>query len=289
MRTVTRISQLSVAAALGLTLAACGSSSSNGGSGSPSDTPKQSAATSGPAQSGSIASGEPTPGSGSSGESSQSSAATSDSSNQAGVPDGKTLMHQSRAAYRKAKSAHLHARIKQDAGFETVDIKGTVDGSNQEATIAQEGQGSATFRTVSNKTYVKANKQFWTTAGKVQPTIAAKVADKWVIAPPSTKAKLSSVTIKSFLDSVLGEDNISDSDLEKSKTEKSSYKGKDVYVLTDEGSDGGSVTFAADSKDFLRLLPPADQSDEGEVTADGWNTQPSVSAPAGAIDPKTVK
>ncbi|MFC6704964.1 hypothetical protein [Flexivirga alba] len=278
MRTVTKISQLTVAAALGLSLAACGSSSSSSGStsagGAGSSASTASGASSAPSASPS---------------SSSSSSSTAPGSDQAGAPDAKSLVHQARSAYRAAKSAHLHARIKQDTKVETIDIKGTVDGSNQDATISETGQGTAAFRTVSNKTYIKADQTFWTTAGKLTKPVAAKVADKWVVAPPSTKSQLSSITIKYFLDSVLGESNLSDSELGKSKTKKSSYNGKDVYVITDESPNGGSLTLAGDTKDFLRLLPPANQSDEGAVTADGWNQQPSVTAPAGAIDPQSLK
>ncbi len=274
MRTVTKISQLTLAAALGLSLAACGSnsvsvSSSSTPAGSPSSSPA-SGASSAPST-----------------DSSTSSASTG--SDQAGAPDAKTLVHEARAAYRKAKSAHLHARIKQDTKVETIDIKGTVDGSNQDATISETGQGTAAFRTVANKTYIKADQRFWTTAGKLTKPVAAKVADKWVVAPASTKSQLSSITIKYFLDSVLGEDNLSDSELSKSTTKKSSDHGKEVYIVTDESPDGGSLTLAGDTKDFLRLLPPASQRDEGEVTADGWNQQPTVTAPAGALDPQSMK
>lgn len=281
MRTVTRISQLTVAAALGLSLAACGSGSSSGGSTSAGGA-TQSASAAAPATGGSSTSA-------SSAAPSSGSSSSAPGSDQAGVPDATTLVHQARAAYRKAKSAHLHARIKQDTKIETIDIKGTIDGSNQEATVSQTGQGTASFRTVSNKTYVKADQTFWTTAGKLTKPVAAKVADKWVVAPAATKSKLSTITIKYFLDSVLGEDNLSDSDLAKAKSEKSTYQGKDVYLVTDESPNGGSITLAGDTKDFLRLLPPADQSDEGAVTADGWDQQPSVTAPAGAIDPNSVK
>lgn len=293
MRTVTTISQLTVAAALGLSLAACGSSSGSGGS-----TSAGSAASSAVGQasdSGTSSASDQASSQASDQTSSQASDQTSGSStsasggDQAGTPDATSLVHEARAAYQKAKSAHLHADIKDGTKSEVIDIKGAVDGTNQEASVSQTGQGTATFRTVSDKTYLKADKTFWTTAGKMTPTIAAKVADRWVVAPPSTKAKLSTITIKSFLDGVLGEETITDSDLAKSKSKKSSYNGKDVYIVTDDSPSGGSLTLAGDTKDFLRLLPPADQSDEGSVTADGWNQQSPVTAPAGAIDASAVK
>lgn len=285
MRTVTRVSQLTLAAALGLSLAACGSSSSSGSSAPASAGGATSAAG---ASGGSASSAGPSAGGSSSAPSAATSAATSGSA-QAGVPDATTLVHRARAAYPKAKSAHLHIKINDASQNETIDIKGNIAGTNQEVQLAEAGKGSATLRTVSGKTYIKADRKFWTTSGGLPANVAAKTADKWIISPPSASKQFASVTIKNFLDQVLSKDSLSDSDLAKASSTKSSLDGKDVYVITDHSDEGGSLTLAADSTYVLRLLPPDKQRDEGALTMDGWNQQPTVSAPSGAVDPQSIR
>lgn len=268
MRTVTRISQLTVAAALGLSLAACGSSSSSGSNTSAGK------ATSGAASSAS--------GSATGGSSAPTSAATSEQSSatggsdQAGVPDAKTLVHEARAAYNSAQNAKLHADMADGTKKEVVDIQGDVDGANQDLTIATEDEGTATVRTVDPKNYIKGNKIFWTKGSGAPEATAALLADKWVSAPASTAKSLTSLNIKGILDSVMGPAAVTDSKLATAKTSKSTMDGKDIYVITT--SKGNTIKISADKKYVLEL-----NSTKGKMTVTGWNEQPKTQAPANPI------
>lgn len=272
MRTVTKISQLTVAAALGLSLAACGSSSSAGGSTSAGRA-------TGAASSQAGQSTDPAP-SGSSDASGQSSSAAG--SDKAGAPDAKTLVHQARAAYGSAKSAKLHADMTDDGQKEVIDIHGTVDGSNQEVTIATADEGTATIRTVATKNYIKGDKTFWTKSSGAPETTASLLADKWVAAPASTAKSLNELSIKAILDSVMGPTTVSDAKLETAKASKSTVDGQDVYVITT--AKGNTITLSADKKDVLEVnSEKGTASSKGKMTLSGWDAQPKVDAPPNPV------
>lgn len=274
MRPVIRLSQLTVTAAIGLSLAACGSSSSSGGStsaGSASSnaTSHSSQATSGSPDTGSAATSGPS-----------SSAVRSD---QAGVPDTRILVHQARAAYGSAKSAKLHADMTDNGQQEVIDIRGAVNGSNQEVTIATQHEGTATIRTVSaGKSYVKGDKTFWTRSSGVPQTTAGLLADKWVAAPASAAKGLAGLSIKAILDSAMGPGTFSDAKLAAAKSAKSSAGGKDVYVITT--SKGNTITLSADNKYVLEIKSErSTASSHGTMTLTGWNTQPTIDAPPNPV------
>lgn len=269
MRTVTRLSQAAAVAALGLALAACGSSSSSGSASSAATEAGMSSAASSAAPA------------------TSSSGATADSD--AAVPTATTLIHQARAAYKQAKSANMHADVTDSGEHEVIDIKGTLDGSNQEAAF-RTGEGSTTIRTVDSKYYVKGDKAFWTSAAKAPETTAQLLADKWVHAPGTMASSLKDVTIRGFLDDAIGPDNVSDAELAKATTKKTTYDGLAAYVVT-SATTKNTITIAADSKLVLEINGEQGSStSQGKVTLSNWNTQGRIQAPSDAIDvPSSVK
>lgn len=271
MRTVTKISQLTVAAALGLSLAACGSSSGSGGSTSAAGAPTGATSQSSTATSASSSSSSSDP---------YSSSASSD---QAGVPDAKTLVHQARAAYGSAKSAKLHADMTDSGQHEVIDIHGAIDGSNQEVTIATPKEGTATIRTVATgKNYIKGDKTFWTKSSGAPETTANLLADKWVAAPPSAAKSLGALSIKAVLNSVMGPESVSDAKLATARTAKSTVDGKDVYVITT--TKGNTITISADKKYVLEVnSKQGAASSKGKMTLSGWGAQPTIDAPPNPV------
>ncbi|MBB2893979.1 hypothetical protein [Flexivirga oryzae] len=264
MRTVTRLSQVTTVAALGFALAACGSSSSSGNS------------TSAASQAGTASSAAAVPAT-----SAATAPATADGDS--AVPDATTLIHQARAAYKKADSAAMHADVTDSGEHEVIDLKGTMDGSNQEATF-ETAEGNTTIRTVDSKYYVKGDKAFWTSAAKAPETTAQLLAGKWVHAPATMAASLQDVTIKGFLDDAIGPDNVSDAELAKATTKKTSYEGQDAYVVT-SAKTKNTITIAADTKLVLEINGEQGTStSHGKVTLSGWNSQPRVEAPSDALN-----
>lgn len=263
MRTVKRLSQATAVAAVGFALAACGSSSSSGSATSAASQPATAAST---------ASAAPA-----------TSATTATPDGDTAVPDATTLIHQARAAYKKADSAAMHADVTDTGDHEVIDLKGTMDGSNQEATF-ETNEGNTTIRTVAKKYYVKGDKAFWKSAAKAPETTAQLLAGKWVHAPASMASSLQDVTIKSFLDDAIGPDNVSDAELAKATTKKTTYEGQDAYVVTSARTKN-TITIAADTKLVLEINGEQGTStSHGKVTLSGWNSQPRVEAPGGALN-----
>lgn len=282
MRTVTKISQLTVAAALGLSLAACGSSSSSGG-GTSAGVATGSATSQGGQATSSAGGSSDTSSAGASDTSPSSPSSSSAGSDRAGAPDAKTLVHEARTAYGSAKSAKLHADMTDNGQKEVIDIRGAVDGSNQEVTIATPKEGTATIRTITRtKNFIKGDKTFWTKSSGAPEATASLLADKWVTAPASTAKSLGELSIKAILDSVMGPATVSDSKLETAKTAKSTVDGKDVYVITT--TKGNTITISADKKYVLEVnSEKGTSSSKGKMTLSGWDAQPKVEAPPNPV------
>lgn len=259
MHTVTRISRLAAAAAIGISLAACGSSSGSG----------KTAAASPAGNSSSSSTAAPLTSSGSATDSSA-------------IPDAKTLVHEARTASDAAKSSSLHADMTDSGDHEIIDLNGTLDGSNQDATM-KTTEGSVAIRTVDSKTYVNGDKKFWTTAAQAPAAAASMIAGKWVIAPPSFAATTKDLTIHSFLSQTLGPSSISDAELATATVTRTTYQGQAAFVVT-SAKTKNTITIAADTKYFLEINgEPGKANSPGKVTLSGWNHQPRVEAPTGVV------
>lgn len=256
MGKVTRITVCAVALALSPVIAACGST--------------RSVSVTAPA-------------SGASGASNVSSADAN-----APVPDAKTLAEDARTAYRSARTAHVHATIDDNGQTQTIDIHGTMDGTNQELSIKDPVGGDATLRTVDKKYYIKGNQDFWQSATKADGTTAALLADKWVLAPQrsTTSDSISKLTIRSLLDEMLGDSALTDSDLAEMRTSRASDNGTQLYVAEGKNSASDVNTFkvlADGSNNVAEVSGKSDDGEDGTATFDGWNTQSHVAVPKGYI------
>ncbi|WP_188836996.1 hypothetical protein [Flexivirga endophytica] len=204
------------------------------------------------------------------------------------VPDAKKLADDARSAYRSAKSAHVHATIDDGTGMQTIDIHGTMDGTNQELSVKDPVGGDATLRTVDDKYYIKGNQDFWENAVKSNSTTAALLADKWVLAPEksTTRSSVSKLTIRAVLDEMLGDGALSDSELAEMKTSRASDNGTALFVATDEGNSGDVNTFkvlADGSNNVAEVSGKSDDGSDGTAKFDGWDTQKHVDVPKGYV------
>ncbi|WP_265442926.1 hypothetical protein [Flexivirga meconopsidis] len=218
-----------------------------------------------------------------SGSAAPGSAAPSSASatGQSTVPTAKTVVEQARTSSAAAKSAHLHAVIAVEAGDETIDLKGTMDGTNQELTVTYPDEGTATIRTVDDKRYMKGDSTFWRMAAGVGPATATQIADKWVVTPPQTAQRMSKLTLRSFIDELIGPQTISDSDLEQATTSRASKSGTPVWLV--DSGEGDTLKVSADSShNLLEAAGPTDEGD-GTATIDGWNAQSRITAPPNPI------
>lgn len=203
------------------------------------------------------------------------------------VPDARTLVHEARAAYRAAKSAHVHATISNAGDTQVVDIRGTMDGSNQELTVDDPDNGNATVRTVDDKYYVKGDKDFWTSAAHSGGTTASLLAGKWVLAPDTATGDFKQMTIRHLLDEMLGPDAISDSDTEQMKTYATTEQDTDLFaaVSVDPMSEDVSTlkVVAADPHNVVEVSGNSSDGSDGTADFDGWNSQAKITVPEGFI------
>ncbi|WP_446666847.1 hypothetical protein [Flexivirga sp. B27] len=204
------------------------------------------------------------------------------------VPDAKALADDARSAYRSAKTAHMHATISEDGQTQTIDIRGTMDGSNQELSVQDPVGGDAKLRTVDEKYYIKGNQDFWESATKSDDTTAALLADKWVLAPQrsTTSNSVSRLTIRHLLDSMLGDSALSDSDLASMRTSRATDGDKQLFVAEGDDSDSDVNTFkvlADDTHNVAEVSGTSDDGEDGNAKFDGWNAQSHVDVPKGYI------
>jgi hypothetical protein len=251
MRYVTRASSCSFVLAIGVALTACGSNSS-------------------------VTVSAP------SGATAGSASAASNGS----VPDATSLVHDARAAYKKATSAHVHATINDAGEVQTIDIKGSMDGTNQEMSITDPTSGHATVRTVNSKYYIKGDQDFWLSATKSNGTTAALLADKWVLSPRQAAASFRALTMRALLDEMLGASAITDTDIASMTTSRGSAGSKPVYVATshDPVAEVSSVKVLADgTNDPAEVSGDSGDGSDGVANFDGWNTQTPVQVPKGYV------
>lgn len=219
------------------------------------------------------------------GSTSSSNAPTARSSK---VPDAATIVREARAAYGKATSAHMHAMIQDGGETQVVDIRGAMDGSNQELTVEDSTGGRATVRTVDGKRYIKGNRDFWTENVKADAAAVRMLTDKWVLAPPSSTASFKKLTISSVLDSMVGPSAISASDTDGMRTYAATEQDTDLYVaLAVDPSKQDIDTLkivAADPHNITEVVSTSSGSgSDGTADFDGWNTQPTVTVPEGYV------
>lgn len=199
------------------------------------------------------------------------------------VPDAKALVHEARSAYKSAKSAHVHATISEDGETQVIDIRGTMDGSNQELTVDDSKSGTATVRTVRGRYYIKGDKHFWATAAKSSGATAALLAGKWVLAPSGAKGDFKRLTIRRLLDDMLGPDAITGSDTEQMKTYETAEQDVDLYaaVSVDSTSQGVNTfkVVASSPHNVVEVSGDSQDGSNGSADFDGWNNQPEVSVP----------
>lgn len=215
-----------------------------------------------------------------------SSSASVDSN--APVPDAKTLADDARTAYRSAKSAHVHATIDDNGVAQTIDIRGTMDGTNQELSVKDPSRGNATLRTVDDKYYIKGNQDFWESAAKSSSTTAALLADKWVLAQHGmqTGSRVSNMTIHALLDGMLGAGMLSDAELAQMKTSRASENGLSLFVAKGADSHDDVNTFkvlADDSHDVVEVSGASNDGSDGTAKFDGWDSQRHVDVPKGYV------
>lgn len=209
------------------------------------------------------------------------------SDGRANVPDAKTLVHDARSAYRAARSAHLHATIDDNGDTQVIDIRGTMDGDNQELKVDDSAGGHATVRTVDGRYYINGDREFWAIAAKSMGSTARLLAGKWVLAPDSAAGDFKSITIRRLMDDMLGVDAITDADTERMTTYATTEQDTDLFVAVsvDPGSQDVNTlkVTAGDPHNVVEVSGTSSDGSDGSADFDGWNSQARIAVPKGYI------
>ncbi len=204
-----------------------------------------------------------------------SGSATTDASSGA-TPSVKELYAQSRKSALAAKSAHVKGSVADNGQKVTIDIAGTVDGSNQRLVMSIGSLGKITIITSAGKIYFKADKKFWT---KNAGSAASKVlGGKWVQMSAAQASDLGDTNISSLLKEMYSDDSLSVLDTLTTKVETGTVAGVPAYILTDRVKKEGELDVTADGK-ALPLRITTTGADGGTVTFSQWNTVRKFSAP----------
>ncbi len=223
---------------------------------------------SGPAGSGSAPSGA-------SATAASGGSATTDAASEA-TPSVKELYARSRRSALAATSAHIKGTVTDGAEKVAMDIAGTVDGSNQRLVMSIGSLGKITIITTGGKTYLKADKKFWTKNAGAAASSA--FSGMWVRMSSAQASELGDTTISSLLKEMYSDDSLSVLDTLTTKVETGTVGGVPAYILTDRIEKAGELDVTADGKALpLRIITTG--SDGGTLTFSQWDRVQRFSPP----------
>lgn len=192
-------------------------------------------------------------------------------------PSGAELVKQAKATALAAKSGRVVGSVTDEGKQMSIDLAGTLDGTNQALTMGMGGEGEATILTVGGKNYMTGDTTFWTTQAGAE---AAKMLDgKYVLVPAAEAKEMGDMKLKGLLDEIFAED-MSALESANSKVEETTVDGQKAYTLSDRvGGGGASMVVTADGKaTLIKLTAPKDEP--GEMTFSEWNAAKPVAAPS---------
>lgn len=216
---------------------------------------------------------EPTAASGSSTSSSSSSTTT-----EAKPPSAAELYAQARKTALASESGHISGEFTDAGDTLSIDLAGTVDGSNQSLELGQGADSKITILTVGGKNYLSATEDFW--AQQVGATRAKTLRDKYVNLPAAQAKEFGDLTIKGMLTDMFDDKELSVLEGANTRVSKTTVDGADAWKLTERsGGDGAALLVSADGKaTLLRIEGPKDSP--GKLDFSEWDKVPAVTAPA---------
>ena len=216
---------------------------------------------------------EPAAASGSSKSSSSSSTTT-----EAKPPSASELYAQARKTALASESGHISGEFTDAGDTLSIDLAGTVDGSNQSLELGQGADSKITILTVGGKNYLSATEDFW--AQQVGATRAKTLRDKYVNLPAAQAKEFGDLTIKGMLTDMFDDKEMSVLEGANTNVEKTTVDGADAWKLTERtGGDGAALLVSADGKaTLLRIEGPKDSP--GKLDFSEWDKVPAVTAPA---------
>ncbi|WP_353951616.1 hypothetical protein V6K52_18630 [Knoellia sp. S7-12] len=193
-------------------------------------------------------------------------------------PTASALYQQSRDSALAAKSGHVKGSFTEDGESTAIDIAGSVDGANQQATISTP-QGEVTMLTVGGKFWIKGDRKYWTES--IDADAAKAIGAKWLVVPPAEVKDMGDTTIKNLLTEMYADASMSKLESVATAVNESTVAGVPAYVLTDKIGGNGEIFMTADGKaQLIKLVGPKDEP--GELAFTEWNAVKPFAAPAAA-------
>ncbi|GAA4727411.1 hypothetical protein GCM10025782_27530 [Pedococcus ginsenosidimutans] len=212
------------------------------------------------------------------GGSSKPSSSSSSTTTKAEPPSASSLYAKARKTALAAESGHIAGTMTNSGDKFTIDLAGTVDGTNQSLGLGRGADGKITILTVGGKNYLSATEDFW--ADQVGAGPAKTLQNKFVILPAAQAKEFGDLTIKGLLTEMFEDKQLSVLDGANTRVEKTTIDGADAWKLTERsGGDGAALVVSADDKaTLLRIEGPTD--DPGRLDFSEWDEVPAVTAPA---------
>lgn len=210
---------------------------------------------------------------------SSSSSSTSSTPSSTPLPTATQIVQQVTGNFDKAKSAHVVADHTETGKHESIEISGTLDGTNQSAKFTiQPEQAVAQFLVVSARVYVNGNEAYYRKSGATDSR-AKELAGRWVSIPVSSVHDYTDITIGGMLKDLRTE--LQDEAEDDLQVSADSDNGQSVWKLT---NDDTTVIVLADGSGRLVRAEHTNSSGEKETYAfDQWDAAPTVDAPSNPI------
>ena len=193
------------------------------------------------------------------------------------TPSVTALFAQARAAALAAPSAHLTGSIISGGVSASLDIVGTLDGSNQVLTLAIAGRGTMTARSVAGAVYVKGDTTFWDKA--YGPGKGAAIGARWVRLTAADAQDLAVTSIQSLLTSMFATDALGALDSAATTVSVGTVDGATVFRLVGSGAGRTELDVTADGQARL-VRSVTTGGSPGELRFSDWGRAPRVAAPS---------
>jgi hypothetical protein len=177
------------------------------------------------------------------------------------------------ANLKQASSVHFTGRMKDSGSTLTMDVT-LVSGKGCAGTMT-EGKGSFKLKFIGTTVWLNADRAFWTANGGNDPTVSAKVSNKWIKTSKSSEIG-STMSDLCNLNKLLFQDTGDLSGMRKGGT--STVNGQPALQLKDTGD---SATMEVSETADPRLLSMTDpgSSDGGTFTFTDYNAPVSLTPP----------
>lgn len=204
---------------------------------------------------------------------------TSSSATAGGLPSVEDLYRQARTSALAAASGHVQGYIVRSGEKATIEIVGTLDGTNQKLTMSLGAKGTMTAISIDTVVYVKGDKAFWDAA--YGAGAAEAIGEKYVKLTGSDTQDFASTTISGLLTTMFSDQSLVSLDKAGTTVTKGTVDGVGAYRLVDAVTHQGELDVTSDGKALVLRISSTGTA-QGELRFSDWNRAPRLTAPPAA-------